>query len=229
MKVKFKSFQIIFWMFFCRSAFSQELLRGEVSVEMEPVYAQFLGVPYPLDLTTANTWAVEDAAAAFSGMVYGWTFVYEPGERARDLQEFFDITMLGKIETDDTRLKVTDAVMDGGVFYMYSDYILDETQKTRLLAWKSASKATVKSLGFSSLQGDKGVTSRSQIKESALKDAMKTALRNRLRITERNRPRTVTGFISLSKFPIYRMQSGMWAATAEFRIEIKEIIPFAAY
>jgi hypothetical protein len=209
--------------------YSQESLRGGVCVELEPVYAQFLGAPYPLDSAAANIWAIEDAAFAFSGMIYGWSFVYEPGEKARGLQEYLELTALGKVLPEDTKLEITDANIKDGLFYLYANYPLDEAQKNRIVRWKSAEVFTTQSIGYGPLQGYEGVVSREQIKEGALKDAMNKAIRKKLRLTERNRPRTASGFIALSKFPVYRMQNGLWAASAEFRIEIKDIIPFAAY
>ncbi|MDR0683722.1 MAG: hypothetical protein LBF83_01130 [Spirochaetaceae bacterium] len=221
---------IFFAFLFCgRLAFSQDVLRGEVCVEMEPVYAQFLGIPCPLDSATATQWAVEDAAAAFSGIIYGWAFSYEPGEAARGIQEFLELRVLGEIRTDDTRLELTDAAIRNGIFYLQADYTVDDAQKKRILAWKSAPVLSAQSLGYGPLQGGQDVVERRQIKESALKDAMKKAIRQKLRITERNRPGAAAGYIALSKFPLYGMRDGMWAAGAEFKIEIKDIIPFAAY
>jgi hypothetical protein len=162
-------------------------------------------------------------------MIYGWTFVYEPGERARGLPEMLELEARGEVKPDDTRLAVTDAEVRDGILYMTADYSPDYAQQNRLREWSSASVSGAQTLGFGPLQGWAGVTGRRQIKEAALRDAMKKAIRQKARLTERNRPRAVTGVIALSKFPLYRMQNGLWAATAEFRIEVTEIIPFPAY
>ena len=221
---------IFFVFLFCtRFTFSQDVLRGEVCVELEPVYALFLGAASPLDSAAATQWAVEDAAAAFSGIIYGWAFSYEPGEAARGIQELLELEALGEIMPDDTRIELTDAAIREGLFYMQADYFVDEAQKRRLLVWKSTPAASAQSLGYGPLQGGQGVTERRQIKEAALKDAMKKAIRKKLRISERNRPGAANGYIALSKFPLYGMRDGMWTAAAEFKIEIKNIIPFAAY
>jgi hypothetical protein len=218
----------VFAVMFCARAFAEDL-RGEVSVEMEPVYALFLGVPYPLDGETASRWAREDAAAAFSGMIYGWSFVYEPGERARSIPESLELEARGEVQAGDSELSVTDTAVRDGVFYMTADYPLDHARQNRMRQWRSAAVSRVQATGYGPLQGWAGVTDRRQIKEAALQDAMKKAVRQKIRLTERNRPRAVTGLIALSKFPLYRMNNGQWAATAEFRIEITETIPFAAY
>jgi hypothetical protein len=50
-----------------------------------------------------------------------------------------------------------------------------------------------------------------------------------LRGSERNRPREVSRFISLAAFPRFFIDSGRWAASARFRVQIEEIIPFSVY
>jgi hypothetical protein len=226
LKVKTLLFAVFAVLFYARASCAEEL-RGEVSVEVEPVYALFLGAPYPLDGETASRWAREDVAAAFSGMIYGWNFVYEPGERARGAAESLELEARGGIRPDDPALVVTDTDERDGVFYMTADYSLDYARKNRMRQWQSS--PVVQAAGYGPLQGWAGVTDRRQIKETALQDAMKKAVRQKLRLTERNRPRAATGLIALSKFPLYRMNNGQWTAAAEFRIEIMEITPFAAY
>jgi hypothetical protein len=67
------------------------------------------------------------------------------------------------------------------------------------------------------------------IRKAGLEDAARSAIRAMLRGSERNRPKEASGFISLAAFPNYFMDGGHWAAAARFRVEITEIIPFAAY
>jgi hypothetical protein len=67
------------------------------------------------------------------------------------------------------------------------------------------------------------------IKKASLEDAARAAIRAMLRSQERNRPKEVTGYISLASFPYYFMDAGHWACSARFRVQINEIVPFAAY
>jgi hypothetical protein len=67
------------------------------------------------------------------------------------------------------------------------------------------------------------------VKKAALDDAARVALRAMLRGSERNRPKEVTGFISLASFPRFFIDAGRVAAAARFRVQIVEIIPFSAY
>jgi hypothetical protein len=210
-------------------AFSQDVLRGEISGEMEPVYAVFLGLPSPLDNATAVLWALEDSAAAFSGMIYGWAFEYEPGERARNISENIELRPLGTIQSGDERLKVSDARVKNDMFYMWSDYELSSEQAYRIAAWNSQNTIGVNATGYAPLQGKPGITERKEIKFSALEEAACQSIRSQLRTRVKNRPRIIKGNIALSHFPLYRIVEGKWAATARFRLEVTEVVPFSVY
>jgi hypothetical protein len=67
------------------------------------------------------------------------------------------------------------------------------------------------------------------VENAALEVAARSALRAALRGSERNRPKEVTGFISLESFPAFFLHQGRRAAQARFKVEIREITPFAVY
>jgi hypothetical protein len=209
--------------------FSQEVLRGEISGELEPVYAVFLGLPSPPDNATAALWALEDSAAVFAGMIYGWAFEYEPGERARNIPENIELRPLGTIQSGDERLKVSDARVKGDMLYMWSDYELSSEQAYRVAAWNSQNTIGVNGTGYAPLQGKPGVTERKDIKFSALEEAASRSVRSYLRTQVKNRPRIIKGYIALSRFPLYRIVEGKWAATARFRLQVTEVVPFSVY
>ncbi|MDR2468278.1 MAG: hypothetical protein LBD22_04875 [Spirochaetaceae bacterium] len=208
---------------------NQEILRGEIAVELEPVYLIDLGINSPLDTETASNWALEDTATAFSGMIYGWNFEYEPGERARQLGERLNLQPIGTVKADDARIKISDVSILDNVYYLWCDYHLAADQQNRLRAWNSAQTKGIKAMGHAPLTGPAGTSARTMIKAAALEDAIKQALRAELRSTERNRPRFVRGSIALAAFPLYRIFRGNWAAQASFRIRIDELVPYAVY
>jgi hypothetical protein len=95
--------------------------------------------------------------------------------------------------------------------------------------WKLGNIRTAQAIGYSPLGGPEEISDRIAVKKKALEDSARTAIRAMLQGSERNRPKEAAGFISLLTFPAYWMDSGRWAAQAKFRVEIKEIVPFAAY
>jgi hypothetical protein len=111
---------------------------------------------------------------------------------------------------------------------VWTDYHLSDSQRRWMQIWSSGTTRSAQAVGFSpsSIEDYPGWLA---LKKMALEDAARAALRSALRGSERNRPKEVTGFISLASFPRYFIDSGRWAAAARFRVQITEIISFAAY
>jgi len=206
----------------------QQVIRGEVFVDFEPIYAGHVDSEYPLDIPTAGRRALEEAAVFFSAMIYGWSFNYEVGERARQLAEHLELTPVALIQAGDPGLKVTDTEIRDMRLRVWTDYHLNDIQQRRMQAWRGGTVRNAQAVGYgpSFIEEYPGWL---ELKKAALEDAARAALRAMLRGSERNRPREVTGFISLAAFPRYFIESGRWAAAARFRVQIVEIIPFSAY
>ena len=221
---------------FCRFGFvffalplvlqAQEVLRGEVEIDLEPVYAVFLAAPYPLDTEPAGRRALDESALFFSAMIYGWSFNYDIGERARGIAEEFALTPRGAVPPGDPGLRVTEARVRNMRFYLWTDYRLTEAQKRRFLAWKSGGVRTAQAVGYGPLGGPAGAEDWLDIKRKTLEDAARAAVRAMLRGSERNRPKEARGFISLAAFPRYFIDGGRWAVSARFRVELAELVPF---
>jgi len=201
---------------------AQEALRGEVRIEME----QVRGFPIEekqaaimLTVTEARAAALEEAALYYGAMIYGWSFHYDVGERARNIEEKLELTPLGAVVSGDPRLEITDVQVKDLNLYLWSDYRPDAAQRNRLAKWKAGTVRSAQAYGESTLDA----------KYKALEDAARAAIRTALRGSERNRPKEATGYISLAAFPRYWVEKGHWTAMGRFRLEILEIQPFASY
>jgi hypothetical protein len=227
----FRSFFLLPIIFFIsiQAVFAQEVLRGEVIVELEPVYGSFVDENYPLDNDTAYRRALEEAALFFSAQIYGWSFNYDIGERARGIAEEFELKDLGSIQWGDLRLKVTHAAFENFQLHAWMDYRPTENQLKRIRSWRAGLTRTAQAVGFGPLGGPAEVSGWFAIKKTALEDAARAAVREMLRGSERNRPKEVRGLICLQTFPRYFMDSGRWACSARFLVDVQEIVPFAAY
>jgi hypothetical protein len=209
--------------------YSQEVLRGEIKVELEPVYGAFVDEIYPLDMDSASRRALEEAAMFFSAMIYGWSFNYDIGERARGIAEELELEPLGTIPWGDKGLRVTNAGIKDNQLFIWADYRPRDDQLRRIRAWKTGTIRSAQAIGFGPLGGPVEISGWFSIKKTALEDAARAAIRAMLRGSDRNRPKEARGFISLSAFPSYFMDSGRWCCSARFLVEIKEIVPFSAY
>jgi hypothetical protein len=208
---------------------AQEVLRGQVRVEMEPVYGAYVDVNYPLDKDSAYRRALEEAAMFFSAMIYGWSFHYDVGERARGIAEDLSLTPLGTIPWGDPGLFVTHARLENMILSVWMDYRPTDAQRRRIEMWKMGTLRTAQAIGYGPLGGPVEISGWMGIRKTSLEDSARAALRAMLQGSERNRPKEVTGFISLQAFPSYWMDAGRWACSGRFRVEVKELIPFAAY
>jgi hypothetical protein len=221
---------LVFFAFFRLAVLpAQEVLRGEVMIELEPIYGAYVDEKYPLEKEDAYKRALEEAAMFFSAQIYGWSFDYDIGERARKIPENFELNSLGTITWGDPGLRVTHAEFRDMRFWAWMDYRPGNSQLRRINAWKTGMIRNAQAVGYGPPGGPVEMSDWLSVRKTALEDAARAAVRAMLQGSERNRPKEAHGFISLQTFPAFFMDGGRWACSARFRIEIKEIVPFSTY
>ena len=207
-----------------------EVIRGEVWVDLEPIHGDRPDEEFPLSPETAARRALEEAALYFAAMIYGWSFRYEIGERARGIGEDFGrLEPMGQIPWGDPRLAVTDVMRDGQRMRVWADYRMDASQQRRMGTWRMGTARGIQGRGFSPLYGPSPDSTWLEIRYAALTDAARIAVREMVRANERNRPREVSGIISLASFPRFYVRSGQLVASARFRVLVTEILPFSVH
>ena len=204
------------------------VIRGEVYIDLEPIYAGHIDDEYPLSIPSAGQRALDEASLFFSAMIFGWSFHYDVGERARQIEENLELELLGSIQSGDSAMKITNTSVADMRFRMWADYHLNDSHQRRMQTWRTGSIRNAQAIGYGPVMLEE-YPGWLAVKKMALEDAARSALRSMLRGSERNRPKEVTGFISLAAFPRFFMDSGRWAASARFRVQITEIVPFAVY
>jgi len=227
-------FYLFFSLFF--SAYAQgtesgqysDVIRGQVFVDFENIYAGHVDEEYPLSMDTASRRALDEVALFFSAMIHGWSFSYEVGERARKIDENLELTPLGKIQFGDPALVVTESEIKDMQLIIWADYHLSEPMQKRMQVWRTGMIRNAQAIGYAPISFET-YPGWIAVKQLALEDSARAALRAALRGSERNRPKHVTGFISLAAFPRFYIEAGRWAVSARFRVQIIEIRPFAAY
>jgi hypothetical protein len=211
--------------------FYPDTMRGEVWIELEPIYGNRPDIEYPVSMETAGRRALQEAALYYSAMIYGWSFHYDIGERARGIKEDFDVfEPMGEVRWGDVRLTVTEVELrDDSQVRVWTDYRMSELQAKRVQTWRTGTVRNAQATGYCPITGPTPDSGWLEIRNAVLRDAARAAVRGILRGGERNRPKEAIGFISLASFPRFYVDSGQWAASVRFRIQINEIIPFAAY
>jgi len=207
-----------------------EALRGEVWVELEPMYGDRPDAEYPVSPETAAKRALRAAASFYSGMIYGWSFRYDIGEKARGITEDFGVLEpLGEIPWGDPALNITEVETRDSTLRVWTDYQLSEVQQKRTNLWRMGTVRNAQGIGYCPLQGPSPDSGWLEVQNAALQDAARAAVRAMLRGSERNRPKEAVGIICLASFPRIFIAHGQWVAIARFRVQVNEIIPFAAY
>ena len=214
---------LLVMLFSALPSFADETLQGRFVVDLEPVAALEPGVPYPLDQKTAARRIFEEAAVDFAAMIYGWSFLYEPGDGARQIEELFELKALGTIAWGDPRLTALDTYAEGSKLHVWAEYKPDEVQLRHLAAGRQGSARNAQGTGSASVTlGVRG-------KSDALEDAAREALRGMLRGSERNKPKEARGTLVLSEIPRFWVDAGNFSCAARFRIVVKEVIPFSVF
>ena len=206
-----------------------DVIRGEIWVELEPIYGDRVDSEYPLGTETAARRALQEAATYFAAMIYGWSFQYEIGERARGIAEEFEFTPMGEIRWGDPRLAVTEAETRDFRLRVWADYRLNDVQQRRMRIWRTGTIRNAQATGYCPIEGPSPDSNWLDIRNAVIKDAARAAVRTLLRGDERNRPKEANGFISLASFPRFYIDAGQWTASVRFRVQINEVIPFRAY
>jgi hypothetical protein len=210
-----------------QTGYTQEALRGMVMVNSEPVWETLADEAgsaqrgkYPLSRRDTRLAALAAAIGYFSGMIYGWEYEYAVGEKARNVEDGFEWTLLGELPFADVRMTPADSVQEGTIYRLWSDYDLDTAQTARRGAWMGGQLRSMHARGRAGLDEEQ---------HDALRDAAKQAVRSLVRGIERERPRTIRGRIALAKFPFITIADGEWTASAQFFVEIREIEKYQGY
>jgi hypothetical protein len=220
---------------------ASQMLRGSVEVELEQVYAVDAGVHYPLDGALAQTIALQNAAALFGAMIYGWDFEYSPGDKARGTTEYIILTPGGRVDAGDKSLSPAETAVKNGIYTLTAAYEMSGAQERRVVARKKVSiqadalsggsfPRTVNAKGRAPLDGPCFVTDAGVTTSPVLEDAAKNAVRGILRASERNKPRLVRGSLSLDGgFPLFTISQGSWTCAAAFLVIVTELLTYSVY
>ena len=190
--------------------------------ELEPLVRIGPG-PYPIPMDVAQRTLLEEARVLLSGMVYGWTFSYTPGDRARRVQEQFVLAPVAQIPWGNPRLRVIETEVTDTRLWGRVSYSLDDEERRRRASWDSNLAALSTGLGTAPVRH--GESARGEALESAIRDGIRRSLDARYL----NKPREVTGELVLWTDPSVVTGSGTYTATATIKLLVRELIPYRIF
>lgn len=199
---------------------ADDLLVGEFNAETHPLIRD---TPEPPSRQQIVTNLLREAQFAFSGMIYGFNFVYTPSDPVRQVKEVFDLKPIAEIPWGDPRLSVLSTRSTAGLFFAQITYRPADFQVFRLQGWRSNSNAhAAGSGGASYLLGTIG-------RETAVNAAIKNAIREYVRAREYNRPREIRGSLALLDPPRIGVQRGEYVADVRIALDIRAILPYTVF
>lgn len=205
----------------------EAVLRAEFWAESEPLTAlpSVVEDAAPKSITPEQTAEalLSEARRVFSGMVWGFQFVYVPSDKARGVAEVFELSPLGQIPWGDPRLTVSDLRTTGTQLRAYLEYRPDGFGAGRMESWQDVSYESAQGRGSAPLAG--GSASRFE----AMDEAAKEALRNLLRPIVKNKPREIRGIFAYAAAPRLVIAGGSFIASLRIRVRVTEIRPYTVY
>jgi hypothetical protein len=162
---------------------------------------------------------LEEARFVFSGVLFGYRFVYRPYDRRRNVTEIFTLEPFHQIEAGDPNLKIIDTYKKDNAFYVRIRYRPDER-----------TMALYKRRGFSDMQSAAGRGQASifgaqppiESKLNAIKESAKQAVRNHQRLRRKNKPLQISGEIFLTDAPRMLIEAAAFVAYGRFLFKISE-------
>ncbi len=195
------------------------VLIGEFWCDLEPA-VQDDGGPYPLTADAAIRRVLEEARFVFSGMIYGFAFLYTPSDTARQVAEVFVLDPVAEIPWGDDNLSAYDTRVRDGRYFALIRYDLQEFQRPWIRGWESFVHPTAGGSGTGEMLLGYGE------KITAYRNAVKDAIRNHLRSVYPNRPREVTGEVVLADPPYCTLDAGAYRALVSVRLRISKVVPY---
>jgi hypothetical protein len=199
------------------------VLSAEFPVDLErpPSVAAFEGVVDPAYVARVPDGEAAKAVLAeaqwlFSGMVWGFDYVYTPSDRSRSIAELFRIQPRSPESAKGMALHAADARLEGTVLVVTVEYTPDSDERDEMASWKSGGAAS---------QGTGSARSR----RDAVTEASKAALRAYLREITHNKPREIRGSFAFAVFPRLFIRQGSWVAVIRMYARVDEILSYGAY
>ncbi len=166
---------------------------------------------------------LQEARFTISSILYGWSFRYVPGSRARGVVQEFEIEESASIARADPALTVRDVDRADNTFFGVVDYEVSSEDRRRREARERISTVRSEGIGRSDLLN--GIDGKLEAIENAVRDAIDRHLRD----TIPNRPREVWGDVTLAEAPQIRPVAGQYEARVQILLRIEAVRPYLTY
>ena len=200
---------------------ADEFVVAEVWAELDPIVADGSSRPLPREVALERL--LDEVQYVVSGLVYGYRFVYVPGDPSREIAESFELEPYGSIPRGDPRLIVLQTWIEDSLLVARVGYEVSSEQSGWYQGWHSSANVRSAGIGVSSLF--LGPTH----KTDAVSDGIRSAVREHVRASEFTRPQQIIGAVLLASYPEFGIVRGNYQATVDVLLQIDRIDKFETF
>ena len=162
-----------------------------------------------------------------SGMVYGWKFVYVPYDKARGIEEYFEVTEINAQaftnNYNPNKITYSSPWVDDTLLHCWCEYNRTKAEVQNYKAWASITHPVIRARGYGSIKdGFEGI-------RAAAEDSLKAAVREYYRGITKNKPRQISGSVLIKNEPILGIDAGRYAINLDFFLECDTIKGYGIY
>lgn len=167
----------------------------------------------------------EMAPFLVNGMVYGWDFVYTPSDKARGVEEYFEIIPIQSEEKVIAGIEYEDPWVseEDNRFNCFVRFSRNQNQIQSFNLWSSIQNPTVRGTGKGALE--KGFEGIKDAATAAVKDAVRSHYRSEIK----NKPKEITGRVIVRKNPVIGISSGKYVINLDFFLESGRIKTYSIF
>ncbi len=148
-----------------------------------------------------------------NGMVYGWEFDYTPGDRLRNVSEYFEIKEIHSFDKEAKKIHYEQPWFDESKVHCWANFERDDAMVQSWNQWADTKNPRILGLGGGKVsKGFEGI-------QDAAKNAVKDAVRTYYRKILRNKPKQITGRVLVNKIPAILINSGEYQLQLDFFLE----------
>lgn len=159
-----------------------------------------------------------------SGMVYGWKFVYTPYDKARGVQEYFELSPVQELSDEEIKsIKYAKPWIENSVLNCWVEFRRSDQQIHIYKGWQSILMAKIKGEGYANYSlGFDGI-------KEACTEALKNAVRSYERKWIKSKPKEISGTVFMYEPPKIGLTSGRYKVTLDFFMETDRIIEYKTF
>jgi hypothetical protein len=218
----------IFFFLFIPHSFSQIVEQDFSTLQAEFWVEQyrFPSLDDPQEITNDDLFSeritelLEQARVYFSAMIFGYNFTYVPLDRRREVEEFFEIEPIYQIRWGDPSLEYLDTRITNNDVFMRFRYFPKDYERDRLYSWDRISQADSQGVG-SVFYGP-----RASVRQEALEEAVKQAIRNYARTVIATKPKEIQGIFVLSEAPRSYVLGADFVTEVKIRLQIDSVLSY---